>query len=240
MISNTDCRVETPLRTTNSSRMDEDAMYISIKQPPLPSRPPSRRPPLVDTTKNANNCQISTPVRNSSIQPSSSPRLPHHQSLMPNGNLQMPNRSSPATSSPENKRVSAVANGSQRDTNRDSQISTTSTNASNTTKKRKTHVGPWQLGKTMGKGATGRVRKARHQLTGQCAAVKIVSKQSALEWQSKSIAQMDRLLATASAGKIGGRKRLPSGIEREVVIMKLIEHPNIISLYDVWENRGEL
>lgn len=33
---------------------------------------------------------------------------------------------------------------------------------------------------------------------------------------------------------------MPSGIEREVVIMKLIEHPNVISLYDVWENRGEL
>lgn len=29
-------------------------------------------------------------------------------------------------------------------------------------------------------------------------------------------------------------------IEREVVIMKLIEHPNVMSLYDVWENRGEL
>lgn len=33
---------------------------------------------------------------------------------------------------------------------------------------------------------------------------------------------------------------MPCGIEREVVIMKLIEHPNVISLYDVWENRGEL
>lgn len=33
---------------------------------------------------------------------------------------------------------------------------------------------------------------------------------------------------------------IPLGIEREVVIMKLIEHPNVISLYDVWENRGEL
>ena len=37
--------------------------------------------------------------------------------------------------------------------------------------------------------------------------------------------------------KVGG---LPYGIEREVVIMKLIEHPNIMKLYDVWENKGEL
>lgn len=37
--------------------------------------------------------------------------------------------------------------------------------------------------------------------------------------------------------KVGG---LPYGIEREVVIMKLIEHPNIMRLYDVWENKGEL
>lgn len=45
-----------------------------------------------------------------------------------------------------------------------------------------------------------------------------------------------------SAGNFvgGGGRQMPSGIEREVVIMKLIEHPNVISLYDVWENRGEL
>lgn len=45
-----------------------------------------------------------------------------------------------------------------------------------------------------------------------------------------------------SAGNFvgSGGRQMPSGIEREVVIMKLIEHPNVISLYDVWENRGEL
>lgn len=30
------------------------------------------------------------------------------------------------------------------------------------------------------------------------------------------------------------------GIEREIVIMKLIDHPNILRLYDVWETSGEL
>lgn len=30
------------------------------------------------------------------------------------------------------------------------------------------------------------------------------------------------------------------GIEREIIIMKLIDHPNVMNLYDVWETNGEL
>jgi hypothetical protein len=30
------------------------------------------------------------------------------------------------------------------------------------------------------------------------------------------------------------------GIEREIVIMKLIEHPNVLRLMDVWETEKEL
>src|ERR1700712_541020 len=30
------------------------------------------------------------------------------------------------------------------------------------------------------------------------------------------------------------------GIEREIVIMKLIDHPNVLNLYDVWETSTEL
>ncbi|KAF7587470.1 hypothetical protein BBP40_007191 [Aspergillus hancockii] len=103
--------------------------------------------------------------------------------------------------------------------------------------KRKTHVGPWQLGKNLGEGATGRVRLAKHAVTKQTAAIKIVSKKSAAMAQSDSIAAMDR-----NIGHLGGTgmRQMPCGIEREVVIMKLIEHPNVIRLYDVWENRGEL
>jgi serine/threonine protein kinase len=78
---------------------------------------------------------------------------------------------------------------------------------------------------------------AKHAVTGQTAAIKIVSKRSAAIAQSESIAAMDR---NASLFSGTGTRQMPSGIEREVVIMKLIEHPNVISLYDVWENRGEL
>ncbi|ODQ65358.1 Pkinase-domain-containing protein [Nadsonia fulvescens var. elongata DSM 6958] len=88
-------------------------------------------------------------------------------------------------------------------------------------KRTKTHVGPWRLGRTLGQGSSGRVRLAKHKVTGQLAAVKIVPK-STVEGKGKDA---------------GG---LPYGIEREVIIMKLIEHPNVMALYDVWENKGEL
>jgi serine/threonine-protein kinase HSL1 (negative regulator of Swe1 kinase) len=74
----------------------------------------------------------------------------------------------------------------------------------------------------------GRVRIARHSKTGQYAAIKIVSK-TALVNSRRSIQgleeQADRILL---------------GIEREIVIMKLIDHPNIMRLYDVWETSTEL
>jgi serine/threonine protein kinase len=129
----------------------------------------------------------------------------------------------------------SVATDSPATSNRNSAISTTSTASGKG--KRKTHVGPWQLGRTLGKGATGRVRLAKHAVTGQAAAIKIVSKKSAAMVQSESIAAMDR-----NASLLGDQatRPMPFGIEREVVIMKLIEHPNVINLYDIWENRGEL
>jgi serine/threonine protein kinase len=37
-----------------------------------------------------------------------------------------------------------------------------------------------------------------------------------------------------------GEMRVPMAIEREVAILKLIEHPNIMKLYDIWENRSEM
>lgn len=74
---------------------------------------------------------------------------------------------------------------------------------------------------------SGRVRLAKHSVTGQLAAVKIVPKNQSLE-----------------SSKLSKNKDIESnfsyGIEREVVIMKLIDHPNVMRLYDVWENKNEL
>ena len=110
------------------------------------------------------------------------------------------------------------------ESNRLSQVST----QSNGSKRSKTHVGPWRLGRTLGRGSSGRVRLAKHSVTGQLAAVKIVP---------KSIVGLDDQVNAGSGKDSGG---LPYGIEREVIIMKLIEHPNVMALYDVWENKGEL
>ncbi|KTW30651.1 hypothetical protein T552_00367 [Pneumocystis carinii B80] len=93
-------------------------------------------------------------------------------------------------------------------------------------KERRTHIGPWILGKTLGRGSTGRVRLAKHSITGQLAAVKIVPKTVCAE-RSKT-------------EKGRGKSNVLHGIEREIVIMKLIDHPNVMRLYDVWENRHEL
>ncbi|KAI4197731.1 MAG: hypothetical protein LQ350_005749 [Teloschistes chrysophthalmus] len=199
-------------------------------------RPVRYRQPLSDTTHWVNN-QSSPPPRSAPEPSRSSPpsSIPHHESLKPGGNLQIRNHPVPPVAAVVDKRISAISAQEKRNANRDSQTSNSTTNSAQS-RRRKTHVGPWQLGKTIGKGASGRVRKARHALTGQEAAIKIVSKVVANKLRTTSLAHMETLLSNDKRGK----RQIPFGIEREVCIMKLIEHPNVISLYDVWENRGEL
>ncbi|KAG0681158.1 hypothetical protein C6P40_004913 [Pichia californica] len=90
-------------------------------------------------------------------------------------------------------------------------------------------IGPWKLGKTLGKGATGRVFLATNVDNNQKAAVKIVSKASLTNDQSKDSDEQD----CDSAG-------LSYGIEREIIIMKLLNHKNVLRLYDVWETEKAL
>jgi hypothetical protein len=35
-------------------------------------------------------------------------------------------------------------------------------------------------------------------------------------------------------------KRVPVAIEREVAILKMIDHPNICEVFDIWENRSDM
>ncbi|KAG1735544.1 Pkinase-domain-containing protein [Suillus lakei] len=86
-------------------------------------------------------------------------------------------------------------------------------------------IGLWKVGRTIGKGSSGRVRIARHSKTGQYAAVKIVSKNMLMNSITKLADSAEHMLLS---------------IEREIVIMKLIDHPNIMRLYDVWETSSEL
>ncbi|KAI1006227.1 hypothetical protein K3495_g1994 [Podosphaera aphanis] len=133
-------------------------------------------------------------------------------------------------------RVSALAQNNDAERNRESMLSTASTSPGS---KLKSCVGPWKLGKTLGKGSTARVRLARHTFTGQEAAVKIVQKASAQIFQSGSLANFERAELKVH-DENNGFRRMPVGIEREVAIMKLIQHPNILKLYDIWENRKEI
>lgn len=86
-------------------------------------------------------------------------------------------------------------------------------------------IGPWVLGKTLGRGATGRVLLATHNVTGQRAAVKVISK---ADLQEDEVATKEN------------NSSLPYGIEREIIIMKLLTHPNVLRLYDVWETSKAL
>jgi serine/threonine protein kinase len=80
---------------------------------------------------------------------------------------------------------------------------------------------------------------ARHAVTGQPAAIKIVQKKNAQLSQAGSLAALDRKDAAINPPG-DNMRRMPYGIEREVAIMKLIEHPHIMKLYDIWENRTEM
>ena len=106
-------------------------------------------------------------------------------------------------------------------------------------------IGLWKVGRTLGKGFSGisrriilrsifdsvdylgHVRIARHSKTGQYAAIKIISK-SALASQIS----LNRLADEVEHNLLA--------VEREIVVMKLIDHPNIMRLYDVWETSTSL
>ncbi|CAF1234293.1 unnamed protein product [Rotaria sordida] len=88
---------------------------------------------------------------------------------------------------------------------------------SNTTTPPRTsqYVGPYLLQKTLGKGQTGLVKLGVHYLTGEKVAIKIVNREAL----SESVLMK---------------------VEREIAIMKLIEHPHVLRLYDVYESRKYL
>ncbi|KAK7463047.1 serine/threonine-protein kinase gin4 [Stygiomarasmius scandens] len=89
-------------------------------------------------------------------------------------------------------------------------------------------LGPWILGECVGKGASGRVKIAKHKRTGQLAAVKILP-----------IAPLISSRASQADEQIKSEKyRL--GIDREITMMKLMNHPNILRIYDVYEGSDEL
>ncbi|KAH7906608.1 kinase-like domain-containing protein [Hygrophoropsis aurantiaca] len=90
------------------------------------------------------------------------------------------------------------------------------------------YIGQWIIGECVGKGASGRVRIAKHRRTGELAAVKILPLQPIMNSRAS--------LATQQAKS--EKQRL--GIDREIIMMKLMNHPNILRIYDVFEGDKEL
>ncbi|AAS54068.1 AFR696Cp [Eremothecium gossypii ATCC 10895] len=97
----------------------------------------------------------------------------------------------------------------------------------NVTSLRGDRIGPWKLGETLGAGSTGKVLLAQNTETGQIAAVKVISKSVFNAQGSTFVGSNDPDV-------------LPYGIEREIIIMKLLNHPNVLRLYDVWETAQDL
>ncbi|XP_065835696.1 serine/threonine-protein kinase BRSK2-like [Oscarella lobularis] len=76
-------------------------------------------------------------------------------------------------------------------------------------------VGPYVVGRTLGKGQTGHVKLGTHCATGQTVAIKTINKRQLSESILKKV-------------------------EREIAIMKLIDHPHVLGLFDVYENATHL
>lgn len=77
-------------------------------------------------------------------------------------------------------------------------------------KKNNKEAGNYWLGKTLGKGSSGRVKIGYNKITGEKVAVKIISK--------------SYLSTNATTER---------AVKREIAIMKLIQHPHIVRLIDV-------
>ncbi|KAF9219530.1 Pkinase-domain-containing protein [Gyrodon lividus] len=90
------------------------------------------------------------------------------------------------------------------------------------------YIGQWIIGECVGKGASGRVRIAKHRRTGQLAAIKILPLQPLMT----SRASLATHLAKSEKQRLG--------IDREIIMMKLMNHPNILRIYDVFEGENEL
>ncbi|KAI0397709.1 hypothetical protein F5Y17DRAFT_454861 [Xylariaceae sp. FL0594] len=138
-----------------------------------------------------------------------------------------------------NPRVAGLATTSVVDeVHGDKRFSQISASSGASSGNRKTHIGPWQLGKTLGKGSAARVRLARHRTTHEVVAVKILAKNMTQLTAAGSMAELDKWDRTRD--EFNAQRQMPLSIEREVAILKLIDHPNIVKLYDIWENRAEI
>ncbi|KAI0542749.1 hypothetical protein GGR58DRAFT_169357 [Xylaria digitata] len=212
-----------------------------------------RRAPLGDATDRILNTSPQKPGKYSKLlNPEPNPLRAHPTSLSStkassqnakasSSSNQTSNLRGVAISSNANPRHSSAPRGttpSVKDTYGDQRSSLLSTSSGTSGANRKTHIGPWQLGKTLGKGSAARVRLARHCTTHDIVAVKILAKDPNHMTAAGSMAELDQWDRTRD--EFHSQRHIPLAIEREVAILKLIDHPHIVKLHDIWENRAEI
>ena len=78
------------------------------------------------------------------------------------------------------------------------------------------YIGNYELGRTIGEGAFAKVKEGSHRLTEQKVAIKIIDKD-----------------------KLPDEYALRN-VHREAAIMKLLDHPHVVQLFEVIETKKEL
>ncbi|KAI0403818.1 hypothetical protein F4802DRAFT_271261 [Xylaria palmicola] len=217
------------------------------------SRPHIRRAPLGDATDRVINASPQKPGKRSRPpNPEPNPLRAHPTGVVSTkGQAKKGTSSSPGSPIPGLKGHAAHANPGCRTSDdprgtapgvntayADNRISQISTSSGASSGNRKTHIGPWQLGKTLGKGSAARVRLARHHTTHDVVAVKILAKNMTQLTAAGSMAELDKWDRTRD--EFNSQRHMPLSIEREVAVLKLIDHPHIVKLHDIWENRAEI
>ncbi|KAI0419039.1 hypothetical protein F5X98DRAFT_362741 [Xylaria grammica] len=217
------------------------------------SRTRFRRTPLGDATDRILNTSPKKPGKNSRLLgPEPNPLRAHPTSLASTKAPPRKGTASPSRNLAPNPKGLVISNNANpqpssglhaatpgvKETYGDQRSSLISTSSGASGGNRKTHIGPWQLGKTLGKGSAARVRLARHHTTQDIVAVKILAKNSNQMTAAGSMAELDKWDRTRD--EFHSQRHMPLSIEREVAILKLIDHPHIVKLHDIWENRAEI
>ncbi|THU58296.1 hypothetical protein C4D60_Mb03t12710 [Musa balbisiana] len=76
--------------------------------------------------------------------------------------------------------------------------------------------GRYELGRVIGQGTFGKVHLARNLLTGKSVAIKVVGKEKVIQ-----VGMMEQ-------------------VKREISVMKMVRHPNIVELYEVMATRSKI